>query len=88
MKAEEIVLSGYKNFAEGDMELLSKIYHQECKITINGNHSLSGTYIGFQSFLEKVLSKLDKVWPGFNLDIENSDGLSPISEASESGQLL
>ena len=70
MKAEEIVLSGYKNFAEGDMELLSKIYHQECKITINGNHSLSGTYIGFQSFLEKVLSKLDKVWPGFNLDIE------------------
>ena len=70
MTAEEIVLGGYKNFAEGDMESLSKIYHPECKITINGNHSLSGTYIGFQSFLENVLARLDKVWPGFNLDIE------------------
>ena len=70
MTAEEIVLGGYKNFAEGDMESLSKIYHPECKITINGNHSLSGTYIGFQSFLENVLAKLDKAWPGFNLDIE------------------
>ncbi len=57
MTAEEIVLGGYKNFAEGDMEALSKIYHPKCKITINGNHSLSGTYIGFQSFLEKVLAK-------------------------------
>ena len=70
MTAEEIVLGGYKNFAEGDMESLSNLYHPECKITINGIHSLSGTYIGFQSFLENVLAKLDKVWPGFNLDIE------------------
>ena len=72
MTAEEIVLGGYKNFAEGDMEALAKIYHPECKITINGNHSLSGTYVGFQSFLENVLANLDNVWPGFNLDIEKS----------------
>ena len=70
MTAEEIVLGGYKNFAEGDMESLAKLYHSECKININGNHSLSGTYIGFQSFLENVIAKLDKIWPGFNLDIE------------------
>ena len=70
MTAEEIVLGGYKNFAEGDMESLSKLYHPECKITINGSHSLSGTYFGFQSFLENVLAKLDNVWPGFNLDID------------------
>ena len=31
MTAEEIVLGGYKNFAEGDMEALSKIYHQNVK---------------------------------------------------------
>ena len=36
MTAEEIVLGGYKNFAEGDMDSLSKIYHPKCKITING----------------------------------------------------
>ena len=52
------------------MDSLSKIYLPECKITIKGMHSLSGTYIGFQSFLENVLAKLDTVWPGFNLDIE------------------
>ncbi len=52
------------------MESLSKIYHPEFKITINGNYSLSGTYIGFQSILENILAKLDKAWPGFNLDIE------------------
>ena len=52
------------------MESLSKLYHPECKININGKHSLSGTYIGFQSFLENVIAKLDKIWPGFNLDIE------------------
>ena len=56
MTAEEIVLGGYKNFAEGDMESLSKVYHPECKITINGSHSLSGKYIGFQSFLENFLT--------------------------------
>ena len=64
-KPEEIVLGGYKNFAEGDMEALAKIYHPECKITINGSHSLSGTYIEFQSFLENVLTKLDKVLSTF-----------------------
>ena len=26
--------------------------------------------IGFQSFLDNVLAKLDNVWPGFNLEIE------------------
>ena len=66
----KIVLGGYNYSAEGDIESLSKLYHPECKIIINGIHALSGTYIGFQSFVENVLAKLDKVWPGFNLDIE------------------
>ena len=43
MTAEEIVLGGYKNFAEGDMESLSKKYHSECKITVNWSHSLCVT---------------------------------------------
>ena len=47
MTAEGIVLGGYTNFAEGDIEPLSKIYHPECEITKNGSHSLSETYTGF-----------------------------------------
>ena len=70
MSAKEIVLGGYQNFAEGDLVSLAKIYHPECKITVNGKHKLSGVYIGFQKFAENFLSKLNETWPGFNLEIE------------------
>ena len=40
MTAEEIVLRGYASFAQGDMIALSKIYHKDCIITVNGTHAL------------------------------------------------
>lgn len=69
MKAKDIVLGGYKNFADGDMDSLGKIYHPECRITVNGDHKLSGTYVGFEEFLTKFLGKLNDTWPNFNLEI-------------------
>ena len=70
MTAEEIVLGGYAAYASGDMESLASIYHPECKITCNGNHAFSGTYIGFKEFADGILSRLNDAWPNFNLDIE------------------
>ena len=70
MTAEEIVLGGYASYVQGDMEALGSIYHPECKITVNGNHALSGVYIGFDAFHEGILSKLNTAWPGFNLEIQ------------------
>ena len=70
MTAEEIVLGGYDLFAKGDMDTLSKIYHPNCKIKVNGTHSLSGEYNGFASFASNFLAKLNTVWPGFSLEIE------------------
>ena len=70
MTAKEIVLGGYQNFADGDLTSLAKIYHPQCKITVNGTHKLSGTYIGFQEFAENVLGKLNETWPGFHLEIQ------------------
>ena len=70
MTAKELVLGGYQNFADGDLSSLAKIYHPQCKITVSGNHKLSGTYIGFQEFTEKFLSKLNETWPGFDLEIQ------------------
>ena len=70
MTAKEIVLGGYQNFAEGDLVSLAKIYHPECKITVNGKHKLSGVYVGFQEFAENFLSKLNETWPGFDLEIQ------------------
>ena len=49
---------------------LAKIYHPECKITVNGKHKLSGVYVGFRNLLKIFLSKLNETWPGFNLEIE------------------
>ena len=70
MTAKEIVLGGYASYVQGDMEALGSIYHPECKITVNGNHALSGVYIGFDAFHEGILSKLNTAWPGFNLEIQ------------------
>ena len=70
MTAEEIVLGGYASYVQGDMEALGSIYHPECKITLNGNHALSGVYIGFDALHEGILSKLNTAWPDFNLEIQ------------------
>ena len=71
MTAEEIVLRGYASFAQGDMIALSKIYHKDCIITVNGTNALSGNYIGFDSFAINFLEKLEKTWSGFSLEIES-----------------
>ena len=51
MTPKEIVLGGYKLFAEGDMESLSKINHKNAIYKVNGDHKLSGEYNGFDDFL-------------------------------------
>ena len=69
MTPKEIVLGGYKSFAEGDMEGLGKIYHKDALIKINGDHELSGTYRGFDDFLNNCLAKLPAKFPNLDLDI-------------------
>ena len=55
MTPKESVLGGYASFAEGDMEGLAKIYHEDASIKVNGNHELSGQYHGFHDFLENFI---------------------------------
>ena len=76
--AEEIVLGGYASYLQRGMEALGSIYRPECKITVNGNHALSGVYIGFDAFQEGILSKLNTAWPDFNLDIQKSSSTRQI----------
>jgi len=71
MTPKEIVLGGYKLFAEGDMESLSKINHKNAIYKVNGDHKLSGEYNGFDDFLNNFLAKIPTVFPNFNLDILN-----------------
>ena len=71
MTPKELVLSGYKSFAEGDMESLGKIYHKDALVKVNGDHELSGEYHGFDDFLNNFLAKIPIKFPNFDLDILN-----------------
>ena len=71
MTPKEIVLGGYKLFAEGDMESLSKINHKNAVMKVNGDHELSGEYHGFDDFLNNFLAKIPTLFPNFGLDILN-----------------
>ena len=71
MSAKELVLGGYKSFAEGDMAGLGKIYHQHAVIKVNGDHELSGEYRGFDDFLNNFLAQIPIKFPNFDLDILN-----------------
>jgi len=69
MTPKEIVLGGYKSFAEGDMESLSKINHENAVFTVNGDHALSGEYRGFDDFLNNFLARIPLKFPNFDLEI-------------------
>ncbi len=69
MRPKEIVLGGYKSFAEGDMESLGKIYHEDAVIKVNGAHELSGEYNGFDDFLTNFLVQIPTKFPNFDLQI-------------------
>jgi ketosteroid isomerase-like protein len=56
MTPKEIVLGGYKLFAEGDMQNLSKINHKNAVMKVNGDYELSGEYRGFDDFLNNFLA--------------------------------
>ena len=71
MTPKELVLGGYKSFAEGDMESLGKIYHKDALITVNGDHELSGEYRGFDDFLGNFLAQIPVKFPNFSLEILN-----------------
>ena len=71
MTPKEIVLGGYKLFAEGDMESLSKINHKNAVFKVNGDQELSGHYHGFDDFLNNFLAKIPIKFPNFDLDILN-----------------
>ena len=71
MTPKELALGGYKSFAEGDMESLGKIYHEDALITVNGDHELSGEYRGFEDFLGNFLAQIPVKFPNFSLEILN-----------------
>jgi ketosteroid isomerase-like protein len=71
MENKDIVLSGYQAFSEGDLDSLSKIFHEEAVITVNGDHKRSGNYKGFADWRDNFLVHLPNDYPNFNLEIQH-----------------
>jgi len=71
MENKDIVLSGYQAFSEGDLDSLSKIFHEEAVITVNGDHKRSGNYKGFADWRDNFLGHLPSDYPNFNLEIQH-----------------
>tara|TARA_A100001037_G_C14896731_1_gene520936 strand:- start:30 stop:401 length:372 start_codon:yes stop_codon:yes gene_type:complete len=71
MRNKDIVLSGYQAFAEGDLDALSKIFHEEAVILVNGDHKRSGSYKGFADWRDNFLVHLPNDYPNFNLEIQH-----------------
>ena len=71
MENKDIVLSGYQAFSEGDLDSLSKIFHEEALITVNGDHKRSGNYKGFADWRDNFLVHLPNDYPNFNLEIQH-----------------
>ena len=69
MTPKELVLGGYQSFSEGDMEGLGKVFHKDAVIKVNGDHELSGEYLGFDDWLNNFLSKIPIKFPNFDLNI-------------------
>ena len=70
MMAGKIVLGSYASYVQVGMEALGSNLSSGVQNTANGNHALSGVYIGFDAFQKGILSKLNTAWPGFNLEIQ------------------
>ena len=71
MGNKDIVLSGYQAFSEGDLDSLSKIFHEEAVIAVNGDHKRSGNYKGFADWRDNFLVHLPNDYPNFNLEIQH-----------------
>ena len=72
MTPKELVLRGYKYFAEGDMDSLAKNFHENAIIKCNGDHEFSREYQGFTDWLQNFLAHIPIKYPNFQLDILNT----------------
>tara|TARA_B100000900_G_scaffold256813_1_gene218853 strand:- start:222 stop:593 length:372 start_codon:yes stop_codon:yes gene_type:complete len=69
MTPKEVVQKGYDCFASGDMETFVKLFHEDCTVTINGMHKLSGTCNGINEFMG-LIALIPSHYDNFSLTVE------------------
>ena len=53
MTPKEVMQKTFDCFESGDMEVFQTLHTDDVVVTMNGSHSLSGTYNGFADFYRK-----------------------------------
>ena len=88
MTPKEVVQNGYDCFASGDMETFVGLFHEDCTVTIDGIHKLSGTYEGIKEFVG-VLALIQAKNDNFSVTVANmiyeGDDVAAQLEASGDG---
>ena len=88
MAPKEVIQKAYDCFATGDMETLASLYHEDCTITINGMHKLSGTYNSIGEFMN-ILALIPSHYDNFSLTVVNmiseGDHVATLLDASADG---
>jgi ketosteroid isomerase-like protein len=63
MTPKEIMEKTFDCFATGDMETFKTLHTDDVVVTMNGAHSLSGTYNGFADFMGNMIAKIPSTFP-------------------------
>ena len=69
MTPKDIVLSRYLLFAEGDVDVLSKINQENALLKVYGDRRRLGEYKGIADFRDNSLAHIPNYFPNLNLEI-------------------
>ncbi len=68
MESKEIVQMGYDCFAKKDLETFATLYHENCKIHVNGMHRFSRTYNGIGDWIQNHLAFIPTLFDEFTVE--------------------
>ncbi|MCH9746993.1 MAG: ester cyclase [Alphaproteobacteria bacterium] len=63
MTPKEVMQKTFDCFESGDMEVFQTLHTDDVVVTMNGSHSLSGTYNGFADFIENMIANIPSTFP-------------------------
>ena len=91
MTPKEVMEKTFDCFATGDMETFKTLHTDDVVVTMNGAHSLSGTYNGFADFMGNMIAKIPSTFPeNFSVTPEKmiADGNNVFTHAIAKGDGL
>ena len=67
MTSKEVVQKVYEAFVAGDMDAFRALYHKDVAVKTNGMHKFSGTYNGFDAWLNNMVMHIPTHFDNFKV---------------------